>query len=78
MIRYLSRADFAERLGVKPDSLGRYKLPDPDAMIGDIRGWLPQTVDEWNRARPGKGAGAGRKPHSAAPHGKHPRQGHER
>jgi len=59
---YLSRAQFGERIGVKPASLGRYKLPEPDAMIGDVRGWLPDTIDTWHAARPGKGAGAGRKP----------------
>lgn len=62
MRTYLSRAEFAERVGVKPDSLGRYKLPEPDAMIGTTRGWKPETVDAWHAARPGKGAGAGRKP----------------
>lgn len=66
MIRYLSRTEFAERIGVQPSTLGRYKLPEPDAMIGDIRGWLPATVDRWNQARPGRGAGAGRKPRVAA------------
>lgn len=62
MITYLSRAELAERIGVKPDTLSRYKLPEPDAMIGDVRGWTVETVDAWNAARPGKGAGAGRKP----------------
>jgi hypothetical protein len=53
--RYLSRAELAERIGVKSASLGRYRLPEPDAMIGDIRGWLPETVDAWNASRPGRG-----------------------
>lgn len=57
---YLSRADVAERLGVKPDTLSRYKLPAPDAMIGTTRGWLAETIDEWNAARPGRGVGGGR------------------
>lgn len=56
---FLSRAEFAERIGVKPGTLGRYNLPEPDATIGDVRGWLPETVDGWHAARPGKG---GRKP----------------
>lgn len=50
---FLSRAELAERIGVKPDSLARYKLPAPDAMIGTTRGWLPSTVDRWNESRPG-------------------------
>ena len=29
--RYLSRTEVAERIGVKPDTLGRYLLPAPDA-----------------------------------------------
>lgn len=65
MIRYLSRTELAERIGVQPTSLGRYKLPEPDAMIGATRGWLPTTIDEWHAQRPGRGAGAGRKPRGA-------------
>jgi hypothetical protein len=54
MTRYLSRAEVAERIGVKPDTLGRYRLPQPDAMIGSVRGWLPKTIDDWHQNRPGK------------------------
>ncbi|RVW00175.1 hypothetical protein [Rhodococcus xishaensis] len=57
----------AGRIGVKPDALSRYKLPDPDVVIGTLnddgrvpsgsfRGWLPETIDEWNAHRPGRGA----------------------
>jgi hypothetical protein len=64
--RYLSQAQLAERVGVAPKSLSRYKLPPPDAVIGPvnddgtlprgtIRGWLPETIDQWNAARPGRG-----------------------
>lgn len=56
MQTYLSRSELAERIGVKPDTLGRYKLPEPDAMIGAVRGWLPETIDAWNEARPGRGS----------------------
>ncbi len=62
METYLSRTEVAARIGVKPDTLSRYKLPEPDAMISTTRGWLPATIDTWNASRPGKGAGAGRKP----------------
>ncbi|RRD59269.1 XRE family transcriptional regulator [Leucobacter sp. OH1287] len=55
MIRYLSRSEVAELLGVKPDTLNRYKLPEPDAMIGRARGWLPETIEEWDANRPGNG-----------------------
>jgi predicted DNA-binding transcriptional regulator AlpA len=54
MKRYLSRPEVAERIGVKPDTLNRYKLPKPDAQIGSLPGWLPATIDEWNAARPSK------------------------
>ena len=61
MISYLSRTEVAARIGVKPDTLGRYKLPEPDAIIGSTRGWLPERIDAWNASRPGKGGGSGRK-----------------
>lgn len=64
---YLSRTDVAERIGVQPGALSRYKLPPPDVVIGAInddgtiprgtvRGWLPETIDEWHANRPGRGA----------------------
>lgn len=52
---YLTASEFAARIGVKTDTLNRYTLPEPDAMIGRTRGWLPETVDAWNASRPGKG-----------------------
>lgn len=55
MIRYLSRGEFAERIGVNPGALSRYNLPEADAVIGTVRGWLPETVDAWHANRPGKG-----------------------
>lgn len=54
-VRYLSRPEVAHRIGVKPDTLNRYKLPTPDAQIGARQiGWLPETIDAWNAARPSK------------------------
>ncbi|WP_449280426.1 helix-turn-helix transcriptional regulator [Leucobacter sp.] len=55
MIRYLGRAEVAERIGVAYGTLSRYKLPEPDAMIGRTQGWLEETIDTWNAARPGRG-----------------------
>lgn len=52
---YLSRAEFAERIGVKPGTMGRYKLPEPDVMIGSTRGWSAEAIDAWHAARPGRG-----------------------
>lgn len=54
--RYLSRPEVAERIGVATDTVNRYKLPKPDAQIGArLVGWLPETIDAWNAARPGRG-----------------------
>lgn len=52
---YLSRPELAARIGVAPDSVGKYKLPEPDVLVGGRPGWLPETVDAWNVARPGRG-----------------------
>lgn len=60
--RYLSLTEIAARLGITTGALAGYKLPEPDALIGRTRGWLPETIDEWNAARPGRGVGGGR-PH---------------
>lgn len=54
MNRYLSRAEFAERIGVLTGTLSRYNLPEPDAMIGSTRGWTEETIDTWNAARPSR------------------------
>lgn len=56
MIRYLSRTQVANRIGVRAATLSRYKLPEPDATIGAARGWLPETIDQWQAQRPGRGA----------------------
>jgi predicted DNA-binding transcriptional regulator AlpA len=54
-VRYLSRPEVAARIGVKTDTLNRYKLPAPDAQIGARQiGWLPETIDAWNAARPSR------------------------
>ena len=61
MITYLSRSEVAKRIGVQPNTLAHYKLPDPDAIIGRTRGWLPETIDTWNASRPGRGNWRNRK-----------------
>jgi predicted DNA-binding transcriptional regulator AlpA len=61
MKRYLSRPEVADRLGVKKDTLNRYKLPAPDAQIGTRQvGWLPATIDAWNASRPSRVKAAGK------------------
>ena len=56
--RFLSLKEVGERLGVKNPAAKGYNLPEPDALIGATRGWLPETIDRWNAARPGRGVGA--------------------
>ena len=53
--RFLSVTEFAHRIGVKPATMSRYKLPEPDAWIGKVRGWRVETIDTWNANRPGPG-----------------------
>lgn len=62
-IRYLSLAGLAARAGISHQTARTYqrdnRLPAPDAIIGDgggTHGWLPETVDAWQAARPGRGA----------------------
>jgi len=57
---YWSYSDVAKRLGITTGSLGRANLPEPDAMIGSIRGWRPETIEAWIPTRPGRGVGGGR------------------
>lgn len=57
---YLGVKQVADRLGITPGGLLNLKLPEPDVLIGRTRGWLPETIDEWNARRPGRGVGGGR------------------
>lgn len=73
---YLTLADLAELLGVKPNTVsffrthskpgGRYAddpFPAEDRTIARTPVWLAERVDEikaWNERRPGQGAGGGR------------------
>ena len=59
-IEYLSVTDVSKRLGNSTAAVSPYKLPQPDALIGRTRGWLPETIDQWNAQRPGRGVGGGR------------------
>lgn len=57
--RYLSASECAERLGIARGTFNSYvrkgMVPAPDARIDAVRGWLPETIDEWNANRPGRG-----------------------
>lgn len=46
--QYLSITEVSERLGVTRASIHRRAdVPEPDAVIGTVRGWKAETVDEW-------------------------------
>lgn len=73
---FLSRAQFEERIGLRPGGLSGAMLPAPDAVIGPInkdgslppstaRGWLPETIDQWKRSRVGQGARTDLQPEAA-------------
>jgi predicted DNA-binding transcriptional regulator AlpA len=52
VVRYLTITEFAKRAGLSPNTLKSYshipgRIPEPDAVVGRIQGWLPETVDEW-------------------------------
>lgn len=64
MIIYLSGTEVADRLGIGVGTFNSYLhkglLPEPDALLGSTtsrpaRGWLAETIDAWNAARPGRG-----------------------
>jgi hypothetical protein len=50
-VRYLSRAEVAQRIGVKPDSLSRLDLPEPEVIVGTVRGWSAKRIDAWDARR---------------------------
>lgn len=52
-IRYMSAPELARLIGVKRSTLNHYKLPPEDALIGNVRGYLPETIDAWRERRPG-------------------------
>ena len=65
--RYLSLVQVEERLGLNRGSLSKTRMPQPDIIVGPVdidgqpergstRGWLPETIDQWNATRPGRGA----------------------
>lgn len=58
--RFLSVGEVARRLGIENASQRGLNLPEPDALIGSTRGWLPETIDAWAAAHPDRGTGGGR------------------
>ncbi len=57
---YLSSSQVAELLGINPgtyrDYIAKGLAPEPDVTIGKIAGWLPETIRDWDKKRPGRGA----------------------
>ncbi|MFT3660320.1 MAG: hypothetical protein QM809_02660 [Gordonia sp. (in: high G+C Gram-positive bacteria)] len=65
-LRFLNRAQLAERAGVKPATLAHVLIPEPDVTVGPVnpdgtlprgtvRGWTVETVDAWVAGRRGPG-----------------------
>ena len=50
--RYLSLKEVGERIGTSNPAARGYHLPEPDALIGTTRGWLPETIDAWRPIPP--------------------------
>lgn len=61
----LTTADVAAILNVTPATVRSYAargiLPAPDGHLGRTPWWSPERVEAWQAARPGQGAGGGRK-----------------
>lgn len=56
MIRALGVNEVAERAGLSPNTVKAYsqvpgRLPQPDVMIGRVKGWFPETIDKWMERR---------------------------
>ncbi|MCV7230645.1 XRE family transcriptional regulator [Mycolicibacterium komossense] len=56
VVRYLGVNEVAARTGLSPNTVKSYsgipgRMPQPDAMIGRVKGWLPETIDRWMERR---------------------------
>lgn len=54
--KYLSVTEVAGRSGLSRNTIKFYsqlpgRLPEPDAMVGQVKGWLPETIDAWMATR---------------------------
>ena len=58
--RYLSLKEVGERIGTSNPAASRADQCVRFRQMIPPRGWLPETIDAWNAARPGRGAGGGR------------------
>ena len=59
MPKYLSTADVAELCGLETSAIRTYltrgTMADPDIRVGQVPGWLPETIEAWRANRPGRG-----------------------
>lgn len=47
-LRFLSRGEIAEHLGVTLGTVKQYaNFPEPDVIVGRNQGWAVETVDRW-------------------------------
>ncbi|MDN4521331.1 hypothetical protein QYF68_26430 [Mycolicibacterium austroafricanum] len=56
VVRYLGVNEVAARTGLSPNTIKSYssipgRMPQPDAMIGRVKGWTPETIDRWMERR---------------------------
>lgn len=57
MQRFLSVTDVAERTGLSLNSVKAYSqdtprlMPEPDALVGRVKGWKASTIDAWHNAK---------------------------
>lgn len=56
---YLTNEQVADRLGIKRGSIHQYRqrpgFPPPDEKIGRTPVWKTETIEAWEKARPGRG-----------------------
>lgn len=54
--KYLSVTEVAERAGLSRNTVKAYtqipgRLPEPDVMVGNVKGWAHETIDAWIQRR---------------------------
>lgn len=62
---YLTSQELADRLGIKRNSVHRYRtrgdIPPPDEHVGRTPLWAVSRIEEWLSGRPGHGWRKGQK-----------------